>query len=161
MLILILLLSSFFSSCNLIRKELYRIPSDMKPRWVSIEYGNAKCLPLEGDEMNPIFNIPKDGFLCTSSAPYTSFLQRKFVLVDDIGNVSLINKDDRISMEGTLSKKEPSLDKGQADCNVVLDEFFYGSKDDLKSNNPIFQDEEFLTHYHPECRNTGVTIKKS
>jgi hypothetical protein len=150
----------FLHSCSLIRQETFLIPSENAAEVGLDRIWNPKCTPLGGDEVNPIFTIPEDGFLCTSSARYSSYYRRSYYSVDEEGNRTMVKQSEKIRHEGTLTKKEPSLDKGQPDCNVTLDQFFYGSKEDLKENNPIFEDENFLTNYHPECRNTGVRMEK-
>lgn len=128
MMLIVLSFSLFLQSCNLIRQEIFLIPSKMKSQWVSIEYGNPKCASLGGDEMNPIFNIPENGFLCTSSPRYSSFYQRRYYLVDENGIRTLVPQSEKIWREGTFAKKDPSLDKGQPDCNVVLHGFFMARK---------------------------------
>jgi hypothetical protein len=148
-----------FQSCG-IRQETYLIPADMKPRWINIEYDNPKCPTLNGTELSQEFVIPESGYICTSSPSYKSFYQRRFFLVDAQGKRTPLKAEGNIWQEGGLSKDEPSLDEGQPRCKVSLNQFFYGTKDDLKSNNPIFQDEDFLHNYHPECRNTGIRLQK-
>lgn len=145
------------------RKETFLISSEMKPQWVSIEYDNPKCEPLKDyNEKNLTINIPLSGFLCTSSPSYKGAYQRSYFLVDKKGNREILTDRENIRREGVLSKSEPSLDEGQPNCNVKLHQFYYGSEDEIRKEgaNPIFQDENFLVNYHPECRNTGTSFPK-
>jgi hypothetical protein len=149
-----------FQSCGFFRVETYLIPADMKPRWINIEYDNPKCPPLNGSKLSQEFVIPESGFICTSSPAYNGWFQRKFFLVDAKGKRTQLKEEGNIWQEGVISKDEPSLDEGQPRCKVSLTQFFYGTKDDPMGNNPIFQDEDFLRDYHPECRNTGIQSQK-
>ena len=160
MMIFILTVVSLFQSCG-IRQETYLIPAEMKPRWISIEYDNPKCPPLTGSELSQEFIIPESGYLCTSSPRYHGLFQRRYFLVDTDGRRTPLRTGEQIRQESVLSKDEPSLDERQPRCKVSLDQFFYGTKDDLKEESSIFRDEFFLSVYHPECRNTGVFVPKN
>jgi hypothetical protein len=86
--------------------------------------------------------------------------QEKFYLVDEKGNQTLLKIDEQIFRHESLNVNEPSLDAGMPVCKVKAGEFFYGPKEKLTYNNPIMEDEAFLSKYHPECRNRGVVYKK-
>ena len=144
-----------------IRQETWLIPVDMQPGWVSIEYDNPKCQILNGTALSQEFVVPKTGYLCTSSPLQKGPFQRKYFLMGADGQLTPLSVGKDIWREGVLSKDEPSLDKGLPRCNVSLDQFFYGSKDDLKEESSIFQNEIFLRDYHPECRNTGTLRLKN
>lgn len=154
-----ILLILFLFQTFQIRQETFLIPSNMKPLWVNVEYDNPKCPALDGTELKQEFVVPESGYICTSSSSYKGAYQRRFFLVDAEGNRTLLESKGNIWQQGVLSKDEPSLDKGQPRCKVSLNQFFYGKKDDLKSDNPIFQDETFLSEYHPECRRTGISVE--
>ena len=53
------------------RKTTFLISSEMKSQWISIEFDNPNCQPLENyNEKNVELLIPKNGFVCTSSPSY-------------------------------------------------------------------------------------------
>ena len=158
MLIFILSVVLLSQSCG-IRQETYLIPADMKPRWISIEYGNPKCPPLSGSDLSKEIAIPESGFLCTSNPRHNGPFQRRYFLVDTYGARTPLRIGEQIRRESVLSKDEPSLEEGQPRCKVFLDQFFYGTRDDLKEGSSIFRDELFLK-YRPECRSTGTSLPK-
>jgi hypothetical protein len=133
----------------------------MEPRWITIEYENPKCLPLKKGALGQEFVIPESGFMCTSSKVYTGWSQRKYFLVNEKGERTPLKVGEQIWREETLNVNEPSLDAGMPMCKVTAEEFFYGPKDKLKYENPIMEDETFLSKFHPECRNRGIVTKPS
>ncbi len=151
-------LALFFQSCG-IRQEVFLIPANMKPRWISVEYDNPKCPKLDGSELSQEFVVPESGYICTSSPSYKGAYQRRFFLIDAEGKRTPLKIEGNIWRQGVYSQDNPSRDEGQSNCKVSVSDFFYGTKDDLKSNNPIFQDEKFL-EIHPECKNVGTVYPK-
>ena len=148
-----------FQSCQ-IRQEIFLIPANMKPLWASVEYDNPKCPALNGTELKQEFLVPESGYICTSSSNYKGAYQRRFFLIDADGKRTPLKTEGNIWQQAVLSQDNPSRDEGQPDCKVSVSQFFYGTKDDLKSNNPIFQDEK-LFEVHPECINVGKVYPKN
>ncbi|MCU1264556.1 MAG: hypothetical protein JWM21_874 [Acidobacteria bacterium] len=85
----------------------------------------------------------------------------KYYLVDENNNRIALQTDERIFRRGSFKINQPSSDAGMIVCKVTGEEFFYGPKEKLTSENPIMQDETFLTRYHPECRHRDITVKPS
>jgi len=137
------------------------MPAKLEPRWITIEYSNPKCAPLEETSSGREFVIPESGYLCTSSAMYMGWHREKFYAVDERNSRTPIEVDKRILRPESFNVNEPSLDAGMPACKVTAEEFFFGSRDKLTHENPIMQDEDFLSHYHPECRHKGTTIRPS
>jgi hypothetical protein len=155
-----LVLCVTFQACGPLSLHTYLIPADTEPGWVTIEYSNPNCPPLEDGVLGRQFLIPKTRYLCTSTPMYEGRHRIKFFLVEN-HNQTPIREDEQIFRHGTSVWHEPSLDKELPDCDVEVEEFFYGPKEKLMliPNNPIKQDEEFLK-LHPGCRRSG-TITES
>jgi hypothetical protein len=81
-------------------------------------------------------------------------------LVDENSNRTALRTDERIFRRESFNINQPSSDAGNV-CKVTGEEFFYGPKEKLTYENPIMQDENFLTRYHPECRHRAITVKPS
>jgi hypothetical protein len=145
-------------ACGPLRVHSYLIPAKMEARWVTIEYNNPTCPPLDESIFGRQFIIPESGFLCTSSPMYTGWHRTKYYLVDEKNNRTALQPDERIFRQESLYVNQPSLDPGGPVCKVTADEFFYGPKDKLTYNNPIMQDESFLK-LHPECCHSGIVTK--
>src|SRR5882724_6039706 len=147
------LLGLLSPACGPLRLQTYLIPATMEPRWITIEYNNPNCPPLEKSIFGTNFVIPKSGFLCTSSPMYKGWHRTKYYLIDENNNRTLLQPDERILRQESFYVNDPSSDPSLPVCKVTADEFFYGPKEKLTYENPIMYDEDFLNHYHPECRN--------
>jgi uncharacterized protein (DUF169 family) len=147
-------------ACGPLRVHSYLIPSKIEPHWITIEYDNPKCAPLKEGAFGREFVIPESGFLCTSSSMYTGWHREKYYSVDGNNNRTALQTDERIFRRESLAERKFSSDAGMVVCKVTGDEFFYGPKEKLTSENPIMEDENFLTS-HPECRHRGITTKPS
>lgn len=152
---------SCLMACSLLRIHTYLIPAKMAPRWITIEYDNPKCAPLRETAFGREFVIPESGFLCTSSAMYEGWHREEYYLVDENNNRIALRVDERIFRRGSFTIKQPSTEPGMNVCNLTGEEFFYGPKEKLTYENPIRQDEGFLTQYHPECRSREISAKPS
>jgi hypothetical protein len=146
-------------ACGPLRVHTYLIPAKIEPHWITIEYDNPKCAPLKEGTFGREFVIPESGFLCTSSSMYTGWHREKYYSVDVNNNRVALQADERIFRREGFNINKPSLDAGMIVCKVTGEEFFYGPKEKLTNENPIMQDEDFLTQYHPECRNRAAPVK--
>jgi Family of unknown function (DUF6843) len=148
-------------ACGPLRVHTYLIPANIEPRWITIEYNNPKCAPLKESTFGREFVIPESGFLCTSSHMYTLWHRDKYYLVNENNNRTAVQTDERIFRRESFNINQPSSDAGMTACKVTGEEFFYGPKEKLTYENPIMQDENFLTRYHTECRHRDITVKPS
>lgn len=133
-------------------KDTYLIPESTKPQWLNIEFENPKCTATDGNECSREYVFPESGFFCTSGPKQKGWYSKEFFLVDSDGNRTPLDPSGNIWKEGTLSKDELALETGKGRCHVTLYQFFYGKRADIKPINPIFQNEDFLNNYHPECK---------
>ena len=159
--ITVLTMAGWLMACGLLRVHTYLIPAKMAPRWITIEYENPKCAPLRETAFGGEFVIPESGFLCTSSAMYTGWHREEYYLVDENNNRTALRVDERIFRRESFNINELSSEPGMAVCKLTVEEFFYGPKEKLTYENPIRQDESFLTQYHPECRRRDMRVKPS
>ncbi len=138
-------------SCGATKRAVL-IPATMKPQWINIEYGNPKCPPATETECNQEFVVPESGFVCTSTPDNKGWWYAdNYFLVDKDGKRTLLNYED-IWQKGTISLDQPALETGTGKCKVTLSQFFYGKQTDVRSTNTIFQNEDFLNNYHPQCK---------
>ncbi len=137
-------------ACGPLRVHTYLIPAKIEPRWITIEYDNPKCTPLKENALGREFVIPESGFLCTSSPMYRGWHREKYYSVDENNNRTALQTDERILRRESFNINQPSSNVGMIVCKVTGEEFFYGSKEKLTSENPIMKDEAFLK-LHPEC----------
>ncbi len=158
LIITLALIGGLSMACGLARVHTYLIPAKMEPRWITIEYDNPKCAALKESVFGREFAIPESGFLCTSSPMYMGWHRTKFYLVDELHNRTAIQAGERIFRQESLAERKWSSDAGTFACKVTGEEFFYGPKEKVTSENPIMEDEIFL-RYHPECRNRAVPVK--
>jgi hypothetical protein len=157
--ITVLTLAGWLMACGLVRVHTYLIPAKMAPRWITIEYDNPRCAPLWETAFGREFVIPESGFLCTSSVMYKGWHREQYYLIDENNNQTALRVDERIFRRESFHINEPSSQPGMAVCNLTGEEFFYGPKEKLAYENPIRQDESFLTQYHPECRRRDSSVK--
>ncbi len=141
-------------ACGPLRVHTYLIPVKIEPRWITIEYDNPRCPPLKESAFGREFVIPESGFLCTSSPMYTGWHREKYYSVDENNNRTALQTDERIFRRESFNINQPSSDAGMIVCKVTGEEFFYGPKEKLTSENPMMKDEAFLKQ-HPECSQQG------
>lgn len=144
------LLGLLSMGCGLLRVHTYLIPAKMESRWITIEYDNPKCAPLKESVFGREFVIPDSGFLCTSSPKYMGWHRDEYYLVDENNNRTALQTDERIFRREALAERKFSSDAGTFSCKVTGEEFFYGPKEKVTTENPIMGDEVFL-RLHPEC----------
>ncbi len=89
---------------------------------------------------------------------YRGWHREQYYSVDKNNNRAALRIDERILRREAFNINEPSSGPGRAVCKVTGEEFFYGPKEKLTYENPIRQDESFLTQYHPECRR-DISVK--
>jgi hypothetical protein len=148
---LLLLSLSLFQACGFLRTEKYLLSAKMKPRWITIEYENPKCPPIKRGMFGQEFIIPESGFLCTSSSQYMGWHKRNYFLVDERGTRSVLKNGESIWRESNGEFTKLSFPNERQPCRIKHEQFFYGSKSDLTYDNPIMEDKNFLSNYHPEC----------
>lgn len=129
----------------------YLMPAKIEPRWITIEYDNPNCPPLKENALGRELVIPESGFLCTSSPKYLGWYRAEYYLVDEHKRRTALKADERIHRRESFNVRVISSTSDKPLCNVAGDEFFYGPKEKLTSENPIMKDEDFLK-LHPECR---------
>jgi hypothetical protein len=122
----------------------------MESRWITIEYDNPKCAPLKESVFGRKFVIPDSGFLCTSTRKYMGWHRDEYYLVDENNNRTALQTDERIFRREALAERRFSSDAGTSSCKVTGEQFFYGPKEKVTTENPIIGDEAFL-RLHPEC----------
>jgi len=93
----------------------------MVAKWITIEYSNSKCAPLEETSSGREFVIPESGYLCTSSAMYMGWHREKFYAVDERNSRTPIEVDKRILRPESFNVNEPSLDAGMPACKVTVE----------------------------------------
>jgi hypothetical protein len=74
----------------------------------------------------------------------------EYYLVDENNNRTALQTDERIFRREALAERKFSSDAGTSSCKVTGEEFFYGPKEKVTTENPIMGDEAFL-RLHPEC----------
>lgn len=129
----------------------YLIPAKMRPGWITIEYGNSKCPPLKESGLRRELAIPESGFLCTSSSSYQGWRREEYYLVGEHNRRTALETDRWIHRRGSFRTREVSSVSDTSHCDVSGEQFFFGPIEELKSENPIMSDENFLK-LHPECR---------
>jgi hypothetical protein len=141
------------ASCGMTTSRNFLISASTKPKWINIEYGNPKCPTVEETACNQEFVVPESGFLCTSTPDNEGWWYTdNFFLVNNVGERTPIEKRKDIWLDGTLSVHQPALETGTGLCKVSLFQFFYGKQSEVRSMNTIFQNEDFLVNYHPQCK---------
>lgn len=141
-------------SCGPLRVHTYLIPAKIGPHWITIEYENPKCMPLKETAFGREFIIPESGFLCTSSQMYTGWHRENYYSVDENNNRTALKTDERILRRNSFNINRAVSGVGMSVCKVTGEEFFYGPKEKLISENPVLKDEAFLKQ-HPECSRQG------
>jgi hypothetical protein len=85
---------------------------------------------------------------------YTGWHREQYYSVDENNNRTALQTDERILRRESLAEHKFSSDTGMIVCKVTGEEFFFGPKEKLTSENPIMKDEAFLK-LHPECSRQG------
>lgn len=146
----LLLIGCLSVACGPLRIHTCLIPAKIEPRWITIEYDNPKCTPLQENVFGREFVIPESGFLCTSSPIYRGWHREEYYSVDENNNLTALQDDDRILKRQSFIIIQSSSNAGMNNCKVAGEEFFFGPKEKLTSENPIRKNEAFLK-LHPEC----------
>jgi len=81
---------------------------------------------------------------------YMGWHRDKYYSVDENNNRTALQIDERIFRRETLAERKFSTNAGTSSCKVTGEEFFYGPKEKVTSENPIMGDDAFL-RLHPEC----------
>jgi hypothetical protein len=134
-----------------IQIETYLIPVKMQSRWITIEYDNPNCPPLNENDSGREVAIPGSGFLCTSSPRYMGWHRTKYYFVDESKRRTALRAPEFIHRREGFILKYLSSVPGDPACDVTGEEFFYGPKEKLTYENPIAKDKDFLK-LHPSCR---------
>lgn len=134
-----------------IQIETYLIPVKMQSRWITIEYDNPNCPPLNENDSGREVAIPRSGFLCTSSPRYMGWHRTEYYLVDESKRRIALRTPEFIHRREGFNLRYLSSVPGDPGCDVSGEEFFYGPKERLTYENPIVKDEGFLK-LHPSCR---------
>ena len=133
-----------------IHLQTYLLSTKIETKWITIEYDNPKCSPLEKKVLGREIEIPESGYVCTSSLMEMGWTYSKFYLVDNNKRVE-ITEDEQIFVRSALYIN-------QGGCNVTAEIFLYESKNNSKAIN---ERASFVEIYHPECQNRGVTTSSS
>lgn len=131
--------------------ETYLIPAKMEPRWITIEYENPNCPPLNKNAFGREVVIPESGFLCTSSSRHADWHRVRYLLVGPGNRRNPLGANERIHRRGSFNLRDSSSEPGKILCDVSGEEFFYGPINKLTNENPIRENKRFL-RLHPECR---------
>jgi len=129
--------------------ETYLIPSNMQEGWVTIEYANPKCPPLNKGRGWREYVIPESGYLCTSTQRNTEPMYQWFYLVDENGKRTRLATDEQIFQRTTIV-----LAAGNPNCKVVADSFWYGKRERINNEQDVA-----LEKRHPECGGLRIPVK--
>jgi len=140
---------AFFGICiwKPVRVQTYLLPSTLKTGWVTIEYENPKCNALREGRLWQEHVIPESGYLCTSSKSETSWVYRKYYLVQANGEKRPLTIGKQIFKESTVY-----LNPLNRDCKVIAESFWYGPQEQIDN-----QQHAVLEKLHPECGKGLVT----
>lgn len=130
-----------------VRLQTYLLPSTLKTGWVTIEYDSPKCAPLREGRLWQEHVIPESGYLCTSSRRETSWVYRKYYLVQANGERTRLTIGKQIFKEITIYLNPLNLD-----CKVIAEAFWYGPQEQINNEEDVH-----LKKLHPECDKGLVT----
>jgi hypothetical protein len=135
------------------REEVVLSWPQPQPGWITIEYGNPSCPPLERSTFGRRIVIPSTAYVCTSSPADEGWVHTTFIAIEADGRSLDVREKvhKRHSLSVSISShpskhQSPGETREEKRCTPSAEVFWYGSRSQITADSWAHYEQR-----HPEC----------